>query len=819
MWLAMAFCVTLISMTAWMVGWRRMALALLAGLTGFLLTLVRAEHRLADALSAHNENKVSRVVLRVSGLPRLEPNKRVFDAEILSSQPEGVPTLIRVTWNAPGYSGPYGRRGDAYDFPEIVPGQVWRMALTLKTPRGTRNPHAFDYEGYMFAQGVRATASVRGSPRYLRDEPYASLSIVAQRARHHVRAALLEHVRDYRYGAVLLALVIGDQASVSASDWQVFNRSGITHLVSISGSHITMIAAIGGASMFWFWRRARIAGRMLAERVPAQVVSAATALLIAWLYCLLAGWGVPARRTFLMLAVVALFYLLRLDLNASRLLCLVAFVVVLLDPWALLQSGFWLSFAAVGVLMISASWTGQVVGYVAMPRGQRILGYARAALRLQLAISLALTPALAFMFHEVSAVSPLVNAYAIPIIGLVVTPLALLAGGAAMAPGLDWLARILASLSHGALHLSMLPTTWLASLPAASFPVAAAPWWTLLLCLPGLALALAPYGPPLRKAGWLLMLPALCWQPARPGEGAWTLYALDVGQAGAVVVLTARHVLVFDAGARHSPDSDDGTRVLAPFLRSLGVRHINTLVVSHADLDHAGGVGGLLQAFRVDQAYSSFDLAAYLKREAQVLGTRPTLPHRLARCEYGVTWRVDGVSFEFLWPTKPAADANASLQGARDDRGSSPSASRRGNARNAGSCVLRIHGAHHSALLPGDIGAREETVLVNRGLERVDLVLAPHHGSKSSSSQRFVQATSPSQVIAQAGFQSRHGHPSPEVQARWADHGARFWRTDLHGAVIVHSGPPGLSVSAVRDGSRKYWHAASKVNAGVSNLP
>ncbi len=808
MWLVTAFIITLLSIVTWVVGWRSLALALLAGLAGFLFTLARAEHRLADALSAHNENKVSRVVLRVSGLPRLDPDKRVFDAEVLSSNPEGVPTQIRVTWNAPGYSGPYGRRGDAYDFPEIVPGQVWRMALTLKTPRGTRNPHAFDYEGHVFAQSVRATASVRGTPRLLRDEPHASLSIIAQRARHYVRAALLEHVGGYRYGAVLLALVIGDQASVSASDWQVFNRSGITHLVSISGSHITMIAAIGGASMFWFWRRVRIGGRMLAERVPAHVASAATALLVAWLYCLLAGWGVPARRTFLMLAVVALFYVLRLGLNASRLLCLVAFVVVLLDPWALLQSGFWLSFSAVAVLMISAAWAGRAVGNTDMSAGQRFLGYARTAVGLQMAISLALTPALAFMFHEVSAVSPLVNAYAIPVIGLVVTPLALLAGGVALVPGLGWLAGLLASFSHSALHLAMLPTVWLASLPAASFSVAAAPLWTLLLCLPGLALALAPYGPPLRHAGWLLMLPALCWQPARPDQGGWSLYALDVGQAGAVVVRTAKHVLVFDAGARHSPDADDGTRVLAPFLRSLGVRRINTLVVSHADLDHAGGVGGLLQAFRVDQAYSSFDLTSYLAREAQLLGTQPMLPQRLARCEYGVTWQVDGVTFEFLWPTKHFA---ASLVQGTGDKTHSPKLSgRRGNARNAGSCVLRIRGAHHSALLPGDIGKREEFMLVDRGLEKVDLVLAPHHGSKSSSSPRFVRATKPSDVIAQAGFQSRHGHPSPEVQARWSDHGARFWRTDLHGAVIVHSEAKGLSVSAVRDKNRRYWHASRK---------
>ncbi|HWK71412.1 MAG TPA: ComEC/Rec2 family competence protein [Burkholderiaceae bacterium] len=203
-----------------------------AGLAGFWLTVVRADHRLADALAEHNENKVSRVVLRVAGLPRLGPEGRQFQAQVLSSLPEGVPTRIQVSWPLAAWSGPYGRGRDAGGdaappaslpdgVPDIAPGQVWRMALSLKTPRGLRNPHAFDYEAYMFAQGVRATGSVRGTPHYLRDEPWASLPIAAQRARHAVRAAMLPHLEGKRYGAVLLALAIGDQASVEPVAAQV----------------------------------------------------------------------------------------------------------------------------------------------------------------------------------------------------------------------------------------------------------------------------------------------------------------------------------------------------------------------------------------------------------------------------------------------------------------------------------------------------------------------------------------------------------------------------------------------------------------------
>lgn len=798
---ALVLGVALVSAVAWPLRWRAVSLVLIAGLAGFLLTVTRAEHRLADRLAEGNENKVSRVVLRVSGLPRLETDRRVFDAQVISSVPQGVPRQIRVTWPAPGRSGPYGRRGEPHVFPAIVPGQVWRMALTLKSPRGTLNPHGFDYEGYLFAQGVRALGSVRGTPHYLHDEPRASLGIAAQRARHRVREAMLPFLRDYRYGPVLLALAIGDQAGVSAEDWQVFNRAGLTHLVSISGSHITMIAALGGATMFWAWRRVRYGGRALAERLPAQVAAAGVALLVAWLYCLLAGWGVPARRTFLMLAVVALFYMLRFAINASRLLCLAAFLVVLLDPWALLQSGFWLSFGAVAVLMASAAWAGQRVGTVAPSARRRAYASLRAAAGLQLAITLALTPVLAGLFYEVSAVSPLANAYAIPVIGLLVTPLALLAAGAALVPGVGGLAAALAWLSHGALHLIMLPTSWLASRPAASLPVAASPWWTLLLALAGVMLALVPYGPPLRRAAWLLMLPVLCWRPARPAQGEWQLYALDVGQASAVVVQTAKHVLVFDAGARHSPVADDGVRVLAPFLRAKGVRKVDTLVVSHADLDHAGGAGGLLQSFRVQHAYSSFDLATHLKREAILLGrqTAMPLPQWAGRCEYGVAWEADGVIFEFLWPLPPqgATHGSAAAEPALP-----------AESRNAGSCVLSIHGAYHSALLPGDVGVRQEAVLLKRGLGRIDLALVPHHGSKTSSGASFVRGLAARHAIAQAGYSNHHGHPNPTVQARWERYGAMFWRTDLHGAVMARSSRGGLSVLAQRLVYRRYWHVS-----------
>ena len=770
-----------------------LATALMIGLS---YGSVWVDHRLADALDSSNEDKVSRVVLRVAELPRLNPESRVFVADVLSSVPEGVPSRIQVRWNAPGYSGPYGKKaGRRAEFPEIVPGQVWRMALVLRSPHGDRNPHGFDYEGHVFAQGIRATATVRGTPVLQKDEPWAGLAVLAQRARHRVREAMLPHIADLRWGGVLLALAIGDQASVESPDWLTFNRSGLTHLVSISGSHVTMIAAIAGIMTHFLWRRLRWRGRALAENLPAQLAGAWAALLVAWLYCLLAGWGVPARRTFVMLAVMALSLGLRVSLSPSHVLAVAAFAVVAMDPWSLLASGFWLSFLAVYVLMASTGWWGQATIAV-LNKGLSVTeGKLMAAARLQLLITLALMPPLALLFSEVSLVSPLANAYAIPVIGMLVTPLALLLAGLALLPGAGVLASWVATLAHLLLEACMWPTQWLADLPGASFVVPASPWWATLFAMLGIGVALLPRGLPFRTLGWAFMLPALFWVPPRPGPGDWELYALDVGQGSALVLFTSEHVLVYDTGVRYSPDSDAAQRALLPFLRAKGVRRIDVLVISHSDIDHVGGLRSVLEVLPVEQAYASFDIPAWVRHEGRLLGGRgsPALPTVSSACSYGVHWRTDAVGFEFLWPL---GDGNIAIKaGTRE--------------RNRNACVLRIKGAHHSIILPGDIGADEENALVERELPHTDVVLAAHHGSRYSSSERFVNALQAEHAIAQAGRWNRYGHPAAMIRRRWRAYGASFWETGHDGAVFARSAKGQLTVKAERETRARYWSTAS----------
>ena len=833
-------------------------LRVLVVFTALLLSLTwatwRAESRLAAVLSSDLENVVTRLTFRVTSLPNDTSESLRFEAQVLKPLAAGVPTALQVSWlKTP-------------TIPQVLPGQVFRAALVLRRPHGNLNPHGFDYEGHLFAKNIRALGRVRGLPVLLADDPYASFTVSIARARHYVRLGMRRVTADMTYGAVLIALAIGDQDSVKQEHWQIFNLTGITHLVSISGSHVTMLAAVGGWLMLLIMKRARWRGRLLCERIPARVIATLAAMLVAWLYCLLAGWGVPAQRTFFMLACVAVSILVRHTMSASRVLAAAAAIVVVADPWAPLATGFWLSFLAVGILFAAGAAgskrleqssavrvSGAQAGFVedsADPLStqasraylywqrfrllrQRVVLCMQSvkilcieAARLQWLITIAMLPVLAFLFQQVSLVSPFANALAIPVLTFVVTPLALALALFGLVPGLGWLATASGVLAHWALECTLIPVTWLANLSWASFDVAAAPSWTLVLAGAGLCWALQPPGWPVRWAGWCLLLPVLSFEPQRPASGHWRLLAFDVGQGGAVLLQTQSHDILFDTGPRQGA-SDAGARTLVPALRALSVRKLDSVVVSHADNDHAGGLLAVLKTLPVRTLYSSFSFQEWLRRASPdgASSSLKTESLQARLCERGHRWEWDGVRFEFLHPE--ARQPAVVPMRTRKVRSS----------KNAQSCVLHIQGSHHSALLPGDIGVKQEELLLGRqfaeqsgstqqvsnqsALQQLmpaklaeiqpsvlsaDLVVVAHHGSDTSSSQRFVQQLGAQHAIAQVGYLNRFAHPHPSIKQRWLQAKANFWQTDRHGAVVANSTPAGLSVQHYSQLRQRYWH-------------
>ena len=781
----------------------RIASALVLGLcAGTLNACLQAHHRLDDSLADLHQDQVSRLILRVAELPDGDDRHHRFIAELAEPARPGIPSRIQVTWQAPP--------GATAPMPALLPGQIWRMALVLRRPHGVLNPAGPDAEARMFARGLRAVGTVRGRPQLLDDRPWASAGVAIERARHHVRVGMRKALGEHRYAPVLIALAIGDQAGVARDDWRIFNRSGITHLVSISGMHVTSIAGIAGVLVAAAWRRARWRGVGLAEFAPSRVAGGAAAAVVALLYCLLAGWGVPARRTFFMLSVVLAAAMSRLPLTAGRVLACAGAGVVALDPWAPLSAGFWLSFGAVAILLriadlpfdAEAGWR------------QRWASRLAQATRLQLLVTLGLTPLLAFLVYQVSVGSPLANAVAIPSVTFIVTPLALLCAALSVVPGAQAAAGWAAQVGLAAFDATMVPVAWVGNADWASFAVAAAPWPWLLLAVAGMVWALQARGWPARQLGWVCMLPLLCWRPDKPEPGHWRMSALDVGQGSAILVETASQTLLFDAGPRHYGGSDAGERVLAPFMQARGITALDVLVLSHADQDHVGGARAVLAAVPVRLSYASFDVAAFVRRDASVwpvagvgsgkvtgsvtgnaTGPLPgqaapdapsTLPDRMSRCRRDDSWEVDGVRFTFLHPAKGGSGAPAD--------------------KNADSCVLRVQGASHSLLLTGDIGVAQERELVARGVGQADVVLAPHHGSASSSGRDWVRAVQATHAIAQAGHLNRFRHPAPTVERRWLRAGAVFWRSDRDGAVMAESSARGLRVWSQRDEGARYWH-------------
>lgn len=673
-----------------------------------------------------------------------------------------------------GWYGSSSAEGAGAAPPDVQPGERWRLRVRLKAAHGHINPRGFDYELWLWEQGIRATGYVRQG----RADPAAqrlgqTWRYPVQWLRQSVRDRILERWsgHDAWAGAagVLAALVTGDQAAIDRTAWDVFRATGVAHLMSISGLHVTMLGWLASRLLGLLWRRSALWGRSWALRWPAPHVAALGGLAVATAYALFSGWGVPAQRTVCMLATVTLLRLQATHWSSARIWATAGVAVLAIDPWALLQPGFWLSFVAVGVLMATArSGRPLAQGRQPDPAPMHLAGAWRAVLvhvgdllRQQWTVTLALAPLGLLFFGQLSLVGLLANLVAIPWVSLLITPLAL--AGSLVPVAWDLAAALMAPLTAA--------LTWMADWPLSRVQVAMPPWPLALVATAGAGICCLPWPRVWRLWGAVWLVPALMWQPPRPAPGEFELLAADVGQGNAVLLRTARHSLLYDAGPRYSPESDAGHRVLVPLLAQTDER-LDVLMLSHRDTDHTGGALAVLAMQPQVQLWSSLEASHPLVQ-------RPG--HR--SCEAGQAWQWDGVHFEVLHP-------RGATSGARP---------------NALSCVLRIQGLGGSALLAGDIEAPQERELLAQTLAPVDVLLVPHHGSKTSSTAAFLEALKPRMALVQAGYRNRFGHPAPEVLSRYNERGIRVHASVDCGAATWRSDQP-ERLRCERDARRRYWH-------------
>lgn len=725
----------------------------------------RAHTRLSEALPLAWQDEDLVLEGRILGLPSQHGSRLAFDVAVASlsragsSLAQGMPGKVTLYWDV-------GNEPAA-----VLPGQTWRWPVRLLRPTPVGNPGGFDAGLWLFDKGVRATGTVRGrrgdpKPLLLASPAHAWSAGAVDRLRQSIRADIGRQVADARLAGVLAGLTIGDQSAIEREDWDIFRKTSIAHLISISGLHIAMVGWMGSLFLAWCWRRSV----WLMHLWPAPVVQLASGVLVSAAYAMLAGWGVPAQRTVCMMAVWALLRIGGRLWPWPPVWLASAVVVTLMDPWALVQAGFWLSFVAVGVLMSSgtspaapdadASWLARGVGMF------------RALVHTQWLTTLSLSPLAAVFFQQVSVIGFAANLLAIPVFTVLVTPLAL--GGLVWpalwrvaATILSWTIDVLgwmANWSWSATHVPMLPL-WLSVLVvlAAWALVLPVPWRWRLVGLPALfAMAMLP-------RSWTVLPP--------PASGQFSLVAMDVGQGTSVLLRTARHAMVFDTGPKVGDQSDAGQRVIVPLLVTLGVSHLDRLVISHRDTDHVGGAASVVREVPVALLHSSLEDEHPLR---QTLVQGQPLPH--LRCEAGQQWQWDGVAFTVLHPS--AADYEHPAE------------------PNAMSCVVRVQAQSlpgrepASVFLAGDIEAQQEADVLaraaasGRGVDSVrsTVLIVPHHGSKTSSTAPLLKAMHPAQAVIQVGRRNGYGHPSPSVLARYDAMGIARVATPACGAFVWDSG-------------------------------
>jgi competence protein ComEC len=611
---------------------------------GFAWNAHYAEGRLVNILAEELEGKEFSIEGRVAALPQSSSASAKFAFEIDhlfsgNSEVSNFPRRIYLSWQPAWRS--------IQEIPEIIPGQRWKLKVKLKRPYGSLNPYTFDFERWSFHQDFGASGSIRsGELLKASDIRLTEFELRMELARWKLREKIKSLLpKDARYGGVMIALVMGDQNAIEQDDWRVFNATGIGHLISISGLHVTMLAGVGASAAGWIWRR-----RALPLMIPVSKVAAASGFITAFIYAWLAGFQIPAQRTMYMVGVVAFALWTGRNPRSFDIWWWALVLVLLVDPMAPYTPGFWLSFGAVAAILYAMKDSSGLLG---IPTGKeleihwsnRALQAIREACRVQAVVTIALLPFTLYWFYQVSVVSPFANALAIPVVSYVVTPLAI---AGALLP--DFIGRWLLLPAHASMEYLALVLEWMANWSWSVVWSSQPEWWLLLISGVGILYAIHPgelsstwlYRLLALLPSLLLFVPTVNLGNASLKAGEFRATVLDIGQGTAVLIETAHKRLLYDTGPIQGKTDDAGQRVILPYLRGRGIDQIDRMVISHSDSDHVGGAASLLKQISFQSMMGSLPNNNPLLLNLQSRKI-PSIP-----CRYGQYWTWDEVKF-LIW--------------------------------------------------------------------------------------------------------------------------------------------------------------------------
>ena len=718
---------------------------------------------LATRVPPELEGKTLSVVASILTIPQCNQKACRFDAlihqptqstlieseSINTSDLTGVerfnmPRRVKLSWYSPAQT--------------LKAGQNWLLKVRLKRPHGMMNPGGFDYEQWLFVHHIDATGYVRckADCQLLIDNQSFGLVFLngkLQQLRQGLYLKLSQYLADSPVSGLIAGMTVGIRDGISTRQWDILRDTGTAHLMAISGLHVGLVAGL------CFWLVRNLASYIGIKRCSPHQVAAIVAMTSAICYALLAGLSLPTQRALIMLSIIFGSVILQTKIRALHLLALTAVVVVASNPLAVLSAGFWLSFGAVAVISLMLTGRYQTPGYwfATWSVGWRV--------------ALGLSPLLLLFFGRVSIIAPIANLIAVPVVSILVVPVALF--GIVVSSLSEHLAVVVFGFSSAILSALMWYLEQLSQFKFSTLAVSKPSLWVVMLSLAGVILLLLPKGVHGRWLGLMMLLPVLFPYDPNLEYGTVKVTVLDVGQGLSTVIETAQHTLVFDTGIRLSPKFDMGSSVLVPYLNTRGISQIDMLVLSHTDADHIGGSNALLSAMAVSRVVSSYpDLVPGSANEY---------------CQSGNQWQWDGVKFEVLAPLQPYF-----------------------NDENNNSCVIKVIAGNDSILLTGDIESEAEQNLVKEYGSRLQsqILIVPHHGSKTSSSSAFLDVVKPVLAIIPAGYRNQYGFPHHRVLKRYRSNNIRFLTTADSGAIsITLGGPDSLqSVTEFRGQSMRYWN-------------
>jgi competence protein ComEC len=693
-----------------------------AFMVGFAWSLWYANSQLAWSLPDEAEGKPVRVIGYIASLPVTDSAQTSFMFSLEKLQYQGTLKKAKTSIRLS-----WRRESTEFNYQPVKVGDKWQFLVRLKRIHSTQNPGSFDFEAWAFQKGLRASGYIlSGKDTILLSHDRYRYPI--DQFRQVLQEKIKSHLPSSKTAPWLMALMIGERNGIAKEDWEVLRNTGTNHLMAIAGLHIGMMAGFAHTLVSWLWRRSSF----LALKFPAPLAGSCAALITAMLYSALAGFSIPTQRACIMLTVFILALLLRRKINAWHSWSLAMLLVLFINPLCVLTESFWLSFGTIALIIYGMS------GRLASTGWWWKWG------RVQWVIGIGLIPLTLTLFQECSFISFIANSIAIPWLGFFILPFCFLSTIFLLIfPSLGGVLLSIADKSLAALWVLL---TWFSQLHFSAWHQVIPTFGILIISVIGFLFLLLPAGFPGKWLGLLWLIPLILYKPERPISGDFWMTLLDVGQGLSVIVQTKEHTLVYDTGPTFNANFDMGERVVLPYLRTTGVNQIDMLIISHGDNDHLGGAQILLASL-------------------PILSIKTSVPDRLPRADYcyaGYSWQWDGVNFSFIYPAQNDLDLG-----------------------NDSSCVLSIDNGSQRVLLTGDIEKYAENNIVMRSPMSLSssILIAPHHGSKTSSTRKFVAAVHPQFVLYATGYRNRYHFPHQRVVTVYEEIHAEQFNTVNTGAI------------------------------------